>query len=112
MKGYDFSFTPRSVPGAKFPPQLNRLCYGVDLSGKSDEEIWEKGIDLTYIIDAYNNLNLDNYFFRSAFERLIGNENIRKMIRAGKSAEEIKATWKEDVERFKEQRKPYLLYAE
>jgi uncharacterized protein YbbC (DUF1343 family) len=34
------------------------------------------------------------------------------MIRAGKSAEEIKATWKEDVERFKEQRKPYLLYAE
>lgn len=112
MKGYDFSFTPRSVPGAKFPPQLNRLCYGVDLSGKSDEEIWEKGIDLTYIIDAYNNLNLDNYFFRSAFERLIGNENIRKMIKAGKSAEEIKATWKEDVERFKEQRKSYLLYAE
>ncbi|MDE6715652.1 MAG: DUF1343 domain-containing protein, partial [Muribaculaceae bacterium] len=28
MKGYDFSFTPRSVSGAKNPPQLNRVCYG------------------------------------------------------------------------------------
>ncbi|NLI71894.1 MAG: DUF1343 domain-containing protein [Bacteroidales bacterium] len=112
MKGYDFSFTPRSVSGAKFPPQLNKLCYGVDLSGKSDEEIWEKGIDLSYVIDAYRNLNLGNHFFRPFFELLIGNENIRKMIKAGKSADEIKESWKEDVERFKEQRKPYLLYSE
>lgn len=112
MKGYDFSFTPRSVPGAKFPPQLDRLCYGVDLTGKSDEEIWEKGLDLSYVIDAYRNLNLDDHFFRPFFELLIGNENIRKMIKAGKSADEIKATWKGDVERFKEQRKPYLLYTD
>ena len=40
MKGYQFSFTPRSVKGAKNPPQLNKTCYGVDLSGMSDEEIW------------------------------------------------------------------------
>jgi uncharacterized protein YbbC (DUF1343 family) len=110
MKGYDFSFTPESVPGAKFPPQLNKLCHGVDLSGKSDEEIWEKGLDLSYVIDAYRNLNLDDHFFRPFFELLIGNENIRKMIKAGKSADEIKASWKDDVERFKEQRKPYLIY--
>lgn len=112
MKGYDFSFTPRSVPGAKFPPQLNKLCYGVDLSGIPDEDIWGKGIDLSYVIDAYRNLNLGDHFFRPFFELLIGNENIRKMIKAGKSAEEIKATWKEDVERFKEMRKPYLIYSE
>lgn len=112
MKGYDFSFTPRSVPGAKFPPQLNKLCYGVDLSGIPDEDIWEKGIDLSYVIDAYRNLNLGDHFFRPFFELLIGNENIRKMIKTGKSAEEIKATWKEDVERFKEMRKPYLVYSE
>lgn len=110
MKGYDFTFTPRSISGAKNPPQLDRLCYGVDLSGKSDEEIWEKGIDLSYLIDAYRNLNLDDHFFRPFFELLIGNENIRKMIKSGKSAEEIKESWKVDVERFKEQRKPYLIY--
>ncbi len=112
MKGYDFTFTPRSISGAKNPPQLDRLCYGVDLSGKSDEEIWEKGIDLSYLIDAYRNLNLDDHFFRPFFELLIGNENIRKMIKSGKSADEIKASWQEDVARFREQRKPYLVYSE
>lgn len=112
MKGYSFSFTPRSVDGAKNPPQLNRLCYGVDLTNLSDEEIIAKGINLEYVIDAYNNLNKDDYFFRSFFEKLIGDGNIRKMIKAGKSADEIKATWADDVEKFKKQRKPYLLYAE
>ena len=112
MKGYSFSFTPRSVDGAKNPPQLNRLCYGVDLTNLSDEEIIAKGINLEYVIDAYNNLNMDDYFFRSFFEKLIGDGNIRKMIKAGTSADEIKATWADDVEKFKKQRKPYLLYAE
>ena len=112
MKGYDFSFTPRSISGAKNPPQLDRLCYGVDLSGKTDEEIWEKGLDLSYLIDAYRNMNLDDHFFRSFFENLIGTDTIRKMIMEGKSADEIKAMWKDDVEKFKEQRKPYLLYME
>lgn len=112
MIGYDFSFTPRSVPGAKNPPQLNKKCYGVDLSNLSDEEIIAKGINLEYVIDAYNNLNLDDHFFRPFFELLIGNGEVRKMIKKGMSADEIKATWKDDVEKFKKQRKPYLLYAE
>ena len=112
MKGYDYSFTPRSVSGAKYPPQLNKKCYGVDLTSLSDKEIWEKGIDLSYVIDAYRNLNLDDHFFRSFFELLIGTDSVRKMIKAGKSAEEIKATWKDDVEKFKVQRRPYLLYKE
>lgn len=112
MKGYSFSFTPRSVDGAKNPPQLNRLCYGVDLTNLSDDEIIAKGINLEYVIDAYNNLNMDDHFFRSFFEKLIGDGSIRKMIKEGKSADEIKATWADDVEKFKKQRKPYLLYAE
>lgn len=112
MKGYDFSFTPRSVPGAKNPPQLNKLCHGVDLSGMSDEEIWKRGIDLTYLIDAYRNLNIGNKFFTSFFEKLIGVDYVRPMILKGKTATEIKACWQEDVEKFKIQRKPYLLYKE
>ena len=112
MKGYDFSFTPRSIPGAKNPPQLDRECYGRDLTQIPDDEIIAKGINLEYVIDAYRNLNLDDHFFRSFFELLIGNGKVRKRIKDGKSADEIKATWSEDVARFKEQRRPYLLYAE
>lgn len=111
MKGYNFSFTPRSVPGAKNPPQLNKECWGVDLREKpSIEEINKDGINLEYVIDAYNNLNLDDHFFRSMFELEIGQAYVRRMIKAGKSAKEIEAMWVKDVEEFKEKRKPYLLY--
>ncbi|MDR1090442.1 MAG: DUF1343 domain-containing protein [Prevotella sp.] len=112
MKGYTFSFTPRSISGAKNPPQLNKLCYGVDLRNMPDDEIFAKGFDLTYIIDAYNNLNMGDHFFRSFFEKLVGVDYIRKMIIDGKSAGEIKKMWKGDVEKFRLQRKPYLLYEE
>ena len=112
MKGYSFSFTPRSIDGAKNPPQLDKLCHGVDLTGIPDEEVIARGINLEYLIDAYNNLGIGDEFFTSFFEKLIGNGEIRKMIEEGKSAAEIKATWKDDVEKFKKQRKPYLLYAE
>lgn len=112
MKGYSYSFTPRSMPGAKNPPQLNKLCHGVDLSGMSDEEIWKRGLDLSYVIDAYRNLNTGDKFFTSFFEKLIGVDYVRRMIEDGKDADEIKACWQDDVKKFKEQRKPYLLYAE
>lgn len=112
MKGYTFSFTPRSISGAKNPPQLNKLCYGVDLRNIPDDEIFEKGFDLTYVIDAYNNLNMGDHFFRPFFEKLVGVDYIRKMIIEGKSADEIKKMWKGDVEKFRLQRKPYLLYEE
>ena len=112
MTGYDYSFTPKSVPGAKNPPQLNKLCHGVNLSNMGDEEIWKRGVDLSYVIDAYKNLNIGDHFFRPFFELLVGTDYVRKMIIEGKSAEEIKSRWKGDVEKFKEQRKPYLLYQE
>lgn len=112
MTGYNYSFTPRSVPGAKNPPLLGKLCHGVNLSNLSDEEIRQRGIDLSYVIDAYRNLKMGDRFFSSFFELLTGTDYVRQMIKEGKSADEIKARWKDDVENFKVQRKPYLLYEE
>lgn len=112
MKGYSYSFTPRSMPGAKNPPQLGKLCHGVDLSQLDEQEILKRGIDLSYLIDAYRNLNMGDRFFTSFFELLVGRDYVRRMIKEGKSAEEIKAMWSDDVERFKKQRRKYLLYEE
>lgn len=111
-KGSDFSFTPRSVPGAKNPPLKDQLCYGVDLRGLSDEDIIAKGVDLSYVIDAYNRTGLGDKFFTKFFELLVGRGDIRGMIMEGRSADEIKATWADDVKSFRKQRAPYLLYAE
>lgn len=112
MKGRSFEFTPRSVAGAKNPPQLDKLCHGVDLRGISEEEAIAQGINLSYLIDAYRDLGMGDKFFRNFFELLIGRGDIRQMIEQGKSADEIKATWADDVKRFREQRRPYLLYDE
>ncbi len=112
MKGYSYSFTPRSMPGAKNPPLLGKRCHGADLSGKSDEELRREGLNLTYVIDAYRNLNIGDRFFTSFFELLMGTSYVRQMIKEGRSAEEIRARWMPEVERFKEQRRPYLLYNE
>lgn len=112
MKGYSYNFTPRSVPGAKNPPLLGKRCHGADLSGKSDEELRREGLNLTYVIDAYRNLNIGDRFFTSFFELLMGTSYVRQMIKEGRSAEEIRARWMPEVERFKEQRRPYLLYNE
>lgn len=112
MKNRDFEFTPRSVPGAKNPPLLDQLCHGVDLSSISDEDAIAQGINLEYLIDAYNDLGMGDKFFTKFFELLVGRGDIREMIERGMSADEIKATWADDVKRFREQRRPYLLYNE
>ena len=111
MKG-DFKFTPRSVAGAKYPPLLNKECYGVDLRQVPHEEIIAKGFNLEYVIDAYRKLGVGESFFKGFFEKLVGVDYIRKMIIEGCSAEEIKAKWQGDVEQFKVLRRKYLLYKE
>ena len=112
---YSYTFTPQSVKGSSNPPLLGQQCYGVDLSALDQKTIRENGLDLSYIIDAYTVLKeqgMEQGFFRRFFDLLMGQRYIRQMIEEGASAADIKAKWQADVEAFKLQRKPYLLYAE
>lgn len=112
LTGYDFEFTPAPNAGSAKPPHMGKTCYGRDLRTLPNEEIWDNGIDLSYIIEAYHNLGIGKAFFTPMFEKLIGVGYVREMIMAGCSAEEIEARWMEDVEKFKEQRRKYLIYNE
>ena len=72
-------------------------------------------MDLSYVIDAYTILKeqgMEMGFFRRFFDLLLGQTWVREMIEDGATAAEIKARWAPDVEAFRQQRKPYLLYAE
>lgn len=112
----EFSFTPRSVVGAKNPPLKDKLCYGVDLRAKDEEQVIAEGFNLEYVIDAYRNLNagsgVGEEFFTSMFELLVGVDYVREMIIAGHSANEIRAMWQTDLEQFNTLRRRYLLYKE
>lgn len=109
---HKYTFTPKSVPGAKNPPLLGKKCYGVNLSKLSDEKIIAGGLNLDYVIDAYRSSGLGDKFFTAFFEKLIGDDNTRKMIEDGKSASEIKATWQPALRQYKTLRAKYLIYPE
>ena len=101
-----FSFTPKSMSGAKFPKHQNTKCYGFDLSNQS---ILSR-INLEWLIFAYNNSKDKLSFFKKGFVRLAGNNILQKQIENGKTAKQIRAGWKKGIKRFKNLRKNYLLY--
>lgn len=110
MKQCAFAFIPRSRNGAKNPPLKGELCYGKDLTALNIDDICKRGINLGYVIDAYENLNIGERFFTNFFDLLAGTDRIRKMITSGYGAKEIGKSWKQDVKDFKKRRKPYLIY--
>ncbi|MGO4918215.1 exo-beta-N-acetylmuramidase NamZ family protein [Maribacter spongiicola] len=106
-KVYDFTYTPEPNFGSKYPKEEGKLCYGKDLS--KTERMNEVTMD--YIIDAYTNTtDKSKFFLTSGFTKHAGSEKLQKQIEAGATNAEIKATWQEDIEKFKKIRAKYLLY--
>ena len=119
---FDFSFTPVSMEGASSPDFEGQECYGKDLRGVPLRQIWDEKINLEYVIDAYHALQEQNpgiSFFGQPdgsghywIDILFGTDRVRRMIEEGDGPREIEQSWQTEVEAFKEQRRPYLLYDE
>lgn len=106
-----FSFTPDSMPGAKNPPLRGVKCYGRDFRNAiADRLVPSPMLHLEWIIEAYNDFPYKDKFFTPYFDVLASGPTLREQIRKGMSAEEIKATWKEGLEKFSKVRSKYLLY--
>ncbi len=113
LKGYDFQFTPVSMPGAKTPPLQNKLCYGLDLSTYSVDFL--KGnakIELKWLLEMYKAYpDKENFFLpNNFFDKLAGSDQLRKQIISGLSEREIRASWEPGLTKFKEKREEYLIY--
>ena len=103
----NYSFTPKSGPGSKNPKHKNKRCYGTDLR---TQKHYLRTIHLDWLIESYNSSPEKNKFFTNFFDKLAGTNKLREQIIAGKKSEEIKESWQEDLNKFKEIRKKYLLY--
>ena len=104
---YSFKYWPRPNFGSKSPKEDGKVCYGKDLSKipKMTE------VSLKWIIDAYKNANdKTKVFITSGFTKHAGTEKLQQQIEAGLSEAEIKATWQNDLNRFKAIRAKYLIY--
>ena len=105
-ENFKFNFTPKSMPGAKYPKHENLTCYGLNLE---NEEHLSK-IDLKWLILAYKNEKNKDDFFKSGFHRLAGNKLLEEQIKKGLSEKEIRKTWKNGLDNFKLIREKYLIY--
>jgi uncharacterized protein YbbC (DUF1343 family) len=108
----DVYFTPKSIPNtASNPPHLEKECCGFDLTDFSMTILKNNNyIDIGLIMEVYQNHPNKELFFTNFFDKLAGNKLLREQIIAGKTVEEIRESWKKDLDNFKIMRKKYLLY--
>jgi len=113
LVGYDFSFKPVSGPGAKYPKHENQTCFGVNQKDIQQDYVISSGIRLDDLITFYKKLGSNSYFLENNFiDKLAGNDELRKAIMEGKTADEIKASWSDGINNFLQKRRIYLLYPE
>ena len=104
-----FTFTPTSRPGAALHPKLEgKLSQGIDLRSSNIH-----GLDLQLFIQAHQQFaqQQQNFFEHADFmDKLAGTDKLRLAIEQGQSLEQIRLSWQSGLQKFRQQRRPYLLY--
>ncbi len=103
----NYSFVPKSGKGSKYPKHENKICYGTDLRF---QENYLDQLNLVWLINCYKESSEKEKFFNNFFDKLAGNDKLRKQIISGKSNDEIRKSWQNDLVKFKKIRNKYLLY--
>ena len=111
---YPFSFTPKALEGFdKNPLHKNTECHGIDLRNTDAKQL--NGFSLKYVIEMYNEfkkMNKSESFLTRPkwFDLLMGTNQVRLDMLNGESEKEIRSAWLEDLNKYKEMRKKYILY--
>lgn len=111
---FPFSFTPKALEGFdKNPLHKNVTCHGLDLRKTDISGL--NGFSLKYVIEMYREfkkMNKSESFLTRPkwFDLLMGTNQVRLDMLKGKSEEEIRSAWNDDLKKYKEMRKKYILY--
>ena len=111
---FPFSFTPKALEGFdKNPLHKNVACHGLDLRKTDISGL--NGFSLKYVIEMYREfkrMNKSESFLTRPkwFDLLMGTNQVRLDMLKGKSEEEIRSAWNDDLKKYKEMRKKYILY--
>lgn len=104
----------KSMPGAKYPKHENKTIGYKSLQDLTKGALHNRdGLNMDYLVEMYQFLTAQGVPFfleNNFFEKLAGTDQLRAQLKAGKSAEEIRASWKSGVDDFKTIREKYLLY--
>ena len=103
---YNYQFKPLPNRGAKYPKHQNKLCYGENLKNSKIN----KGIQLNFILKAYENSKNKSHFFNDFFIKLSGDLTLIDDIKIGFKELDIKKKWSEAIKTYDKMRQPYMLY--
>lgn len=109
----DYSFIPLSRVGATEPKHQNDTCNGYNLSLFGDFYMRDtKQLYLYWMINTLSQYNSNSDFFTrpNFFDLLAGTDKLRKQLEQKIPLSDIKKTWEDDLNNYKELRKKYLLY--
>ena len=107
LKSMAFQFTPVSIKGMSTnPPHEGKVCYGIDLRAATID----RKLNLSYLLQFYSAYPDKEKFFTNYFDKLAGTPALKQQIRDGLTEQQIRESWKKDLDRYKEMRKKYLLY--
>jgi uncharacterized protein YbbC (DUF1343 family) len=107
----EYTFTPESMPGAKYPKHQGEVCQGYNLSETPVRQLQKQAsLDLSYLINFYQSMPNQSDFFNNFFDKLAGTDQLRRQIQAGEDEVSIRASWSEGLAKYEEMREGYLLY--
>jgi uncharacterized protein YbbC (DUF1343 family) len=105
-----FTFTPQPIRGMDTNPlHKGRVCFGIDLR----DYAFEGGLTLRFVLDFYkkSGFNKKEFFSRpNWFDLLAGTDALRLQIINGLSEDDIRDSWKNELDEYRLMRNKYLLY--
>ena len=107
----DFVFIPRTAEGHRAPLYADKECHGKNLTEYAHRyRNNEKKLDLSWILDARNQLKDDDKFFNNYFIKLVGVADLQQKINSGMSEDEIRSSWQTGIDNYLKIRDRYLIY--
>ena len=100
--------------GTKYPfqiyahPQLNDTVNLVEYAHRYRNN--EKGLNLSWILDAREKAKNDEKFFNNYFIKLVGVDDLQQKINSGIPEDEIRSSWKTGIDNYLKIREKYLIY--
>jgi uncharacterized protein YbbC (DUF1343 family) len=102
-------FTPAAPGDGKYP---DTLLAGIRLT-TTDRAGYDPTLTAVHLLAALRQTHPAAFAFRPAqFDRLAGGPDLRAAVDRGESVSAIAARWREEVKRFREWRRDFLVYPE
>ena len=107
----DFVFVHRTSEGHKEPLYYDKECHGKDLVEYAHRYRNNgKRLNLSWILDARNQLKNDDKFFNNYFIKLVGVSDLQQKIDSAFTEDEIRSSWKDGIDNYLKIREKYLIY--